>query len=1091
MSNSSEIFQRDIFIEVEVPGAEKATSNDQYVFDGVRIFPLRFGIFDANRESELTFITNSSKKYEGLAEVKGFPKLSSASPSKEQKLHPQQAAAAVADATAIASPAVKPLLPVSRGVQSPQSFEYKYYPVPLNEGYVYITSKLAKGVYEFDYLWNAGLVFSQFITEKEAGNRTARNAFYFDANINDEIRLFYSPTPLTKSIVLEELYKKTHPHQAIINCSEWSSNGKGASDLGKGILEDVDAWMAIPKTSDKRINTAVQKHVFEEQLVYTIQNNEKESRDNTTRDVFVMLNDPFGITAQVNEDLANAHLEHEALVRSIRTGIDPKQILSILKNNEEGKALTDQELVQKIKLYADHQKNLKQIFYIHSLASGLYRAIYDNNHKFPKAEKAENDIDKERLLKVLAVDERITCHRKIEGLRHVLKTVIEADGFQSFCKFHNTIKEPTAPEEQSAFWDALIEIKACIGTFYSSIAQRPFDKDQILNLSTLYGDSAKYAADDPGFLAIKAFNSEENEAGKLINRVIRVEDYLDSNHGKKSATKPSEEKTNINASLISKYITTTHQVLTAITKVGFTPIEIKFCKTVNTELGRTVIPLTQDEVVERLNKIAKQQGGMRYEAVTGSWKRTIDGEKGTVTIDIKRARISKLERVAHAVATNPLFTLVIDLLAIKGATNIAKSHPIRNTLDVAALVVTVQNTYAKYSQMVAGTKPPLIHTGTKALRVSWGTAGAYIGIAIDVYDGVETWSTRDYDAMACSIVSASTGLSSLAITAFYAKASWAGWAGFATITIAIGTKFLYAYFKDTPFEEFVKKTMFYDWFRYDLKEECYDNLAELGTKDSRQKSLEAKTDADELYMDVSYLLEEFIYVHSFLFYFKPELSFIKKNVHVINKYGQVLGMRPVITELMLNVSSDLSLLAANVQEIEIECFFVKDQLDLWFGYQEQPTPLFKNTDFEGLFTSRNLSEKINSHLPLTNDERKFLSEQLRFRGIEDAELKNSRFRFCYRRKLGRVENFDGKRLEFIGTEPIAAEHGDGNHLLVLMARMKTSDGHYIPMPHNTTKEERWLCYTYTSTLPARANEAKLTLTKSNISTKAEYWRKTI
>ncbi len=345
--------------------------------------------------------------------------------------------------------------------------------------------------------------------------------------------------------------------------------------------------------------------------------------------------------------------------------------------------------------------------------------------------------------------------------------------------------------------------------------------------------------------------------------------------------------------------------------------------------------------------------------------------------------------------------------------------------------------------------------------------------------------------MSCSIVSASAGLSSLAIAAFYAKASWAGWAGLSLATIAIGTKFLYAYFKDTPFEGFVKKTMFYNWFRYKLKDELFLSIQELGQEKYRRKSLEAMTNKDELYMDVSYLLEEFIYLHSFLFNFEPQLSFIKKSVPVLNAYGKLIDHRPVITEMMLNVSSDLSLLAADIQEVEIESYFVKDNLDLWFGYQEEPTPLFKNNSYEAFFISRDVAHKLSNHLALTNDERKYISERQRYNGIEETDLANSRFKFSYRKKLGELTSFDGKSLEFVGAEPIAAVHGDDNHYLVLMVKMKTSDGHFIPMPHNTTKEERWLCYTYASTLSRRANSAKLTFKESGIYTKNKFWKKTI
>ncbi len=57
--------------------------------------------------------------------------------------------------------------------------------------------------------------------------------------------------------------------------------------------------------------------------------------------------------------------------------------------------------------------------------------------------------------------------------------------------------------------------------------------------------------------------------------------------------------------------------------------------------------------------------------------------------------------------------------------------------------------------------------------------------------------------------------------------------------------------------------------------------------------------------------------------------------------------------------------------------------------------------------------------------------------------------------------------------------------------MKTSKGHNIPLKHNTTKEERWICYQYESKLGKGKTQAELQLKKSGIYTKEDFWDETI
>ena len=155
-------------------------------------------------------------------------------------------------------------------------------------------------------------------------------------------------------------------------------------------------------------------------------------------------------------------------------------------------------------------------------------------------------------------------------------------------------------------------------------------------------------------------------------------------------------------------------------------------------------------------------------------------------------------------------------------------------------------------------------------------------------------------------------------------------------------------------------------------------------------------------------------------------------------------------------------------------------------------PLFKedeNSNF--LFLSKNLISKINTYQNLNLKEKQYIYEGLKYNGIEQNELSSNKFHFFYHKKLGQVSYSQYKPPKFLGTEPIAPVHGNDNSYLILMIQMKTSGGQAIPLIHNTTKSERWLCYTYESKLDKGKTIAELKLKDSGIYTKDDFWKKTI
>jgi hypothetical protein len=1108
MSNNT--FQKKIVIQGDAPGADTVYGEDQYVIDAIRIFPMRFGLFDNNKEDQLQIIKQKGIATSGLTRLNGYPDPFSMQAKAQKKVVSESLAKANIYTTPAVSISVdnphKPIeqadMPLEKGVQNPQLCNYKYYPTPLNEGFVYVTSKIDKGVYVFRTIWNAGLTFMNFFSDEVPETLTKRSDHFFYANISDELRFFFSPIEFPRETVLKELYEKTHPQQSIVICKDWLTGGSGASDINQGLLEDKDAWFVLQKGNEENANKC-KEFVYDQMLKRTLQNNTINHPD-ATRDVFLMLNDPFGVLAQINEDLTNDHLEHECLLRSIRTGIDPKKIKPILLNNTTGNYITDKVITDKVELEEEHKANLNQIFLIHTLGIGLYRSIFDANHQFPKANYAENDIDEERLKKILAVEERNKMHKIIEGRRHALAFLLESDLFQEFCKNNANLHVPIAEKERKVYWDNLTDLRGMLGTFYENLVQRPYDKDNGLNLSTQYGDGTSYADNDPARSVISALVKKENEAGKLINIQINLVEFVYRNFGEKvNNSDPKEQDANVNPSLAAKYIIASSQILTAIAKLGYSPIELEFYKTINTELGGKTFPISKKEIDERLKKLSKASFGTEYELVDHSWhkkteiKSTKQPEIETVkrTVSVRKKNPNKLEQIAQVIAKNPMFSLLVDILVIKSATQITGNDSIRNTLDSAAFVVVVQNTCAKYHSALTNKPTPPASVGLRGLRLTWATAGAYIGVTIDIYDARSAWIKSDFDAMTCSIISAASGLGGIGIAAYFANAAWAGWAGLALAAISIGSKYLYAYCKDTPFESFVKLTVFYDWYKFPLKNSPYKNINIIAKEASRKESLKAGTDDDLFYLDNKHLLQEFIYLHSNLFAFDISMRFNKGRYPKLNDLGKCTEIEEVITAIHMNISTDLSLLTADIVKIEMESYFVHDNMDLWIPHKkDKPVPLFwdeNNTRFIPKSNTYDYDLSI-MHQKQTDyiNERDRQKQWIISEGVNISSYKNHKYNFSYYKQEESIrsddlDNYYRHNDPYDGERNIPAIQSP-NSYLVLMIRLITAEGDVIP--YDKGKKTRWICNKYASTLKEREFEAQLQLVSSEFYNKEDYWK---
>ena len=258
------------------------------IIDGIRLFPMRFGIYCDSEEAK-----------------------ASVYPSGKLTLLDGRGGA----------------IPVVKG------YGYHLSPMILRNGWLYVYSHNTESVYIYECTNNkytlTGIKKKDNASpKKDCMEKHINQTNDFILLLSDDVaQLFYTSIELSDSFINETYYNK-QPIGSVFKCKEWS-DGTTKSDIERRHVDADSIWFMPDKTvmpEDGYANAIAYDY---ERLIDSVKIQHQEKRTKF-RDVFFVLDDPLGCVEKLIHDLNDARIEHESLIRSIQTGVSPEKIKHLL-----------------------------------------------------------------------------------------------------------------------------------------------------------------------------------------------------------------------------------------------------------------------------------------------------------------------------------------------------------------------------------------------------------------------------------------------------------------------------------------------------------------------------------------------------------------------------------------------------------------------------------------------------------------------------------------------------------------------------------------------------------------------------------------
>ena len=374
---------------------------------------------------------------------------------------------------------------------------YKYYPMPLRSGYVYVyeNDKSDQGVLEFLYDETKD-------TFEETNNyfnltppwRISDGNAYLSVNGIEKknLSLFYSEVQLTPASVNALITDAKLVHEL----SE-KSRMMFVKDLAIFHQEQ-----GIGAYNESRL-----KGIVKEAKLY---NSKAQYKD---IDVFFIVDDTMGVAKQIAWYVEDKHNDHECFIRSIKTG---ENFNEIKKNKDKVYDIDDYRKLMYPKRFDSTQNRLEHFVAVHDLGK-LINQIFNINYKKYKEysfiEEAKGKIDEDMLKEYLAVKERKDLRNQIDEFRKDLKTCINSDSFQSLCAFFEQLKPPAKQDEKEAFFTMLLDIKILVAKLHVTLSNVPHLKDMDID-----GEPSNYDSIDPYSEFLK--KTTDQSSWKLLSKEL-------------------------------------------------------------------------------------------------------------------------------------------------------------------------------------------------------------------------------------------------------------------------------------------------------------------------------------------------------------------------------------------------------------------------------------------------------------------------------------------------------------------------------------------------------------------------------------------
>ncbi|GFD97374.1 hypothetical protein KUL156_60820 [Alteromonas sp. KUL156] len=663
----------------------------------------------------------------------------------------------------------------------------------LRLGYIYIIDKNDNNKYKEYQVDESGKLKGIVWTKDNNGDirkATGNARPFITINRPGEYYIAYSPVQWSKTFFNEinGSDEKKQKFMQIVNCTGIEIGCSSESD-------EVVSYKDVKVVSFKE---HLQRREFRDNL-REIHVDEKEQTDEGENsfyeDMFITLNDPIGCANDIGSVLVTKHQKHEAIIESIQTGQSEEDIFARIEKGENRSGT-----------FSDYEEQVNGLF---STALTTYQLIY-NDEKM-KEEYAETT-DKDKLLKILAVKERKELRKVISNIRGDFGTFLSNDYYKCYLPLY------TEGGNQAVF-----EGNYIVASHLEVLSAHPHDKDRHLDLKKDYTgkeDSWK------GFYT-KMLENDDDEISKLLSKKVKLEELqetiLDISKGFSLSKKFIGTLKSITDSY-AKYATSesSFEVVLGYIKSfehkNEVVIQVKRRELENS-ISKKGFFLNMSKWVEE-DQLANYRSGHRLiriktSALQGTPEEIVANKR--FEVPIKGAGNKASEWITKSLEHPKFRAFMAGLEVISTAVSVNKytgSYKDKvNTFGAVTSLVSASTSYAEAKMLAKGFEKGVgVMKPIGNLAKITGFVGSGIGVTMCVWDSIETYQARDYDA---SLTWAITGALSAVLLADSIAAFAAGTVfGFLSfwplavlfVLVLVGVA-LAIYFTDTPLEKFLKNNV--------------------------------------------------------------------------------------------------------------------------------------------------------------------------------------------------------------------------------------------------------------------------------------------
>lgn len=292
---------------------------------------------------------------------------------------------------------------------APEVSGYQYYGAPIREGWLYVYNETTSNWHEYEILPGGKLRmvvwerFTEGYDEREP-QRGEPSVTYLKVKPNHVIWLAYSEVQWTSKYTMkvvgsDDLRKK---RMQCIDCGSWMSELKG-----ENLLSTAQVRAEFVEYNGT-YNAAYDVYAHDYQLCKALENNDHH--------LYAYLHDPLGAANDLADDLTDARLMYECLVKSMQTGAKQEELYRHITENTPLPILPHSD----------------QLFALHTLTASLYPLLYDARNE--NADKHAKHADKAKFEALLAIEIRTKEKDGIEKIRSALAVFMTSDYYVNIMK---------------------------------------------------------------------------------------------------------------------------------------------------------------------------------------------------------------------------------------------------------------------------------------------------------------------------------------------------------------------------------------------------------------------------------------------------------------------------------------------------------------------------------------------------------------------------------------------------------------------------------------------------------------------------------